>query len=95
MSAAQVYGLGVGPGDPELLTLKALRLLRTAPAPLRSVPPAKGAPVPDYGIGRKLTVGERRAAFATYGWISCCAAQAIVASRIAACRAQSSSWKKQ
>ena len=29
--AGTLYGLGVGPGDPELLTLKALRILRAAP----------------------------------------------------------------
>lgn len=31
MSSARLYGLGVGPGDPELITLKALRLLRSVP----------------------------------------------------------------
>jgi precorrin-2/cobalt-factor-2 C20-methyltransferase len=30
MSIGRLYGLGVGPGDPELITLKAVRLLRAA-----------------------------------------------------------------
>ena len=30
MMAGRLYGLGLGPGDPELVTLKALRLLRAA-----------------------------------------------------------------
>ncbi len=36
-----LYGLGVGPGDPELLTLKALRILRAAPV-LAYPAPAEG-----------------------------------------------------
>jgi precorrin-2/cobalt-factor-2 C20-methyltransferase len=36
-----LYGLGVGPGDPELVTLKALRLLRAAPV--------LAYPAPDVG----------------------------------------------
>jgi hypothetical protein len=36
------------------------RLLRQAPAPPRSLPPPEESPVPDYGRGRELTVGERR-----------------------------------
>ena len=31
MAKGRLLGLGVGPGDPELITLKALRLLRSAP----------------------------------------------------------------
>lgn len=31
MASGRLYGLGLGPGDPELVTLKALRLLRAAP----------------------------------------------------------------
>jgi hypothetical protein len=44
--------------EAHLLSLE--RLLRRAPAPPRSVPPPETAPVPDYGGGRELTVGERR-----------------------------------
>ena len=36
-----LYGLGVGPGDPELITLKALRVLRTVPV--------MAYPAPDEG----------------------------------------------
>jgi precorrin-2/cobalt-factor-2 C20-methyltransferase len=31
MRSGTIYGVGVGPGDPELITLKALRVLRAAP----------------------------------------------------------------
>src|SRR4051812_18660649 len=31
IAAGQLYGIGLGPGDPELLTVKAVRLLQAAP----------------------------------------------------------------
>src|SRR5258708_2329245 len=31
MSCGTLYGIGVGPGDPELLTLKAVRLVQSSP----------------------------------------------------------------
>ena len=46
-----LYGLGIGPGDPELITLKALRILRDAPvlawpAPLEGPSMARGIAAP-------------------------------------------------
>jgi precorrin-2/cobalt-factor-2 C20-methyltransferase len=44
----RLYGIGVGPGDPELLTLKALRLLKAAPVIAYFV--AKGKKGNAFGI---------------------------------------------
>jgi precorrin-2/cobalt-factor-2 C20-methyltransferase len=48
MMSGRLYGLGVGPGDPELITVKALRLLREAPVVAYFV--AKGKRGNAFGI---------------------------------------------
>ena len=47
-----LYGLGVGPGDPELITLKALRILRDAPV--------IAYPAPEHGdsLARGIVAGH-------------------------------------
>jgi precorrin-2/cobalt-factor-2 C20-methyltransferase len=47
-TAGKLFGIGVGPGDPELLTLKALRLLQAAPVVAYFV--AKGKRGNAFGI---------------------------------------------
>ncbi len=47
-----LYGLGVGPGDPELLTLKAVRILRTVPVI------AYPAPLEGDGLARRIVAAH-------------------------------------
>ena len=51
VASGRLYGLGVGPGDPELLTLKALRLLRAVPV--------VAYPAPEHGdsFARSIVAG--------------------------------------
>jgi precorrin-2/cobalt-factor-2 C20-methyltransferase len=59
--SGRVYGLGVGPGDPELITLKALRLLRAA-AVVAYPAPADGASFARAIVARWLSPGQREIA---------------------------------
>ncbi len=47
-----LYGVGVGPGDPELITLKAVRILRSVPAI------AYPAPLDGDGMARRLAAAH-------------------------------------
>ena len=47
MTRGKLYGVGVGPGDPELLTLKAVRILKEADV----------IAVPDKGSGERTALG--------------------------------------
>jgi precorrin-2/cobalt-factor-2 C20-methyltransferase len=57
----QLYGIGVGPGDPELLTLKALRLLRAAPV-IAYPAPETGASFARGIVAQWLDSGKREIA---------------------------------
>ena len=46
--AGTLYGIGLGPGDPELITVKGLRLLRAADVAFL---PTRGSAVPSYAGG--------------------------------------------
>lgn len=61
--SAKVWGLGVGPGDPELVTLKALRLLRAAPVVAYPAPEG-GASFARGIVARFLSPAQREIAIA-------------------------------
>ncbi len=56
-----VYGLGVGPGDPELLTLKALRILQASPV-LAYPAPETGDSLTRSIVAEHLPKGQREIA---------------------------------
>ncbi|MGO8915012.1 MAG: precorrin-2 C(20)-methyltransferase [Stellaceae bacterium] len=56
--SGKVFGLGVGPGDPELITLKALRLLRAAPVVAYPAPEG-GASFARRIVARWLSPAQR------------------------------------
>jgi precorrin-2/cobalt-factor-2 C20-methyltransferase len=58
MATGTVYGIGVGPGDPELVTLKALRILRAAPV-IAYPAPLEGDSFARSIVGQFLNGGQR------------------------------------
>ena len=56
MTRGILYGVSVGPGDPELLTLKAVRIIEEAD--VIALPDAGNGPGTAYGIAKRLLEGK-------------------------------------
>jgi precorrin-2/cobalt-factor-2 C20-methyltransferase len=61
MTTGRLFGLGLGPGDPELVTLKALRLLRAAPV-VAYPAPEEGDSFARHIVAEWLDHGQREIA---------------------------------